>query len=121
MGGKLQLLAKICGVLYLIMGVLGVVAIALGIVILLLQLFGLIPPSISPMSLLMAGLIIIASALILAVGTWPLYAFGQITADLHAIRKDGVHASGAAEVPAVGSAATGTGPSADNPDELPEL
>lgn len=120
-GGKLQLLAKICGVLYLIMGVLGVVAIALGIVILLLQLFGLIPPSISPMSLLMAGLIIIASALILAVGTWPLYAFGQITADLHAIRKDGVHASGAAEVPAVGSAATGTGPSADNPDELPEL
>ena len=120
-GGKLQLLAKICGVLYLIMGVLGVVAIALGIVILLLQLFGLIPPSISPMSLLMAGLIIIASALILAVGTSPLYAFGQITADLHAIRKDGVHASGAAEVPAVGSAATGTGPSADNPDELPEL
>ena len=120
-GGKLQLLAKICGVLYLIMGVLGVVAIALGIVILLLQLFGLIPPSISPMSLLMAGLIIIASALILAVGTWPLYAFGQITADLHAIRKDGVHASGAAEVPVVGSAATGTGPSADNPDELPEL
>ena len=120
-GGSLQLLAKICGVLYLIMGVLGVVAIALGIVILLLQLFGLIPPSISPMSLLMAGLIIIASALILAVGTWPLYAFGQITADLHAIRKDGVHASGAAEVPAVGSAATGTGPSADNPDELPEL
>ncbi len=120
-GGKLQLLAKICGVLYLIMGVLGVVAIVLGIVILLLQLFGLIPPSISPMSLLMAGLIIIASALILAVGTWPLYAFGQITADLHAIRKDGVHASGAAEVPAVGSAATGTGPSADNPDELPEL
>ena len=120
-GGKLQLLAKICGVLYLIMGVLGVVAIALGIVILLLQLFGLIPPSISPMSLLMAGLIIIASALILAVGTSPLHAFGQITADLHAIRKDGVHASGAAEVPAVGSAATGTGPSADNPDELPEL
>ena len=120
-GGKLQLLAKICGVLYLIMGVLGVVAIALGIVILLLQLFGLIPPSISPMSLLMAGLIIIASALILAVGTWPLYAFGQITADLHAIRKEGVRASGAAEVPAEGSAATGTGPSADNPDELPEL
>ena len=35
-GGKLQLLAKICGVLYLIMGVLGVVSIVLGIVILLL-------------------------------------------------------------------------------------
>ena len=45
-GGKLQLLAKICGVLYLIMGVLGVVSIVLGIVILLLQLFALIPPSI---------------------------------------------------------------------------
>ena len=69
----------------------------------------------------MTGLIIMASALILAVGTWPLYAFGQITADLHAIRKEGVHASGAAEVPAVGSAASGTGTSADNPDELPEL
>ena len=120
-GGKLQLLAKICGVLYLIMGVLGVVSIVLGIVILLLQLFGLIPPSIEPTSLLMTGLIIMASALILAVGTWPLYAFGQIPADLHAIRKDGVHASGAAEVSAVGSAASGTGASADNPDELPEL
>lgn len=120
-GGSLQLLAKICGVLYLIMGILGVVAIVLGIIILLLQLFGLIPPSFDPLSLLMAGLAIIVSALILAVSTWPLYAFGQITADLHAIRKEGVRASGAAEVPAVGSAATGTGPSADNPDELPEL
>lgn len=120
-GGSLQLLAKICGVLYLIMGILGVVAIVLGIVILLLQLFGLIPPSFDPLSLLMAGLAIIVSALILAVSTWPLYAFGQITADLHAIRKEGVRASGAAEVPAEGSAAPGTGPSADNPDELPEL
>lgn len=120
-GGSLQLLAKICGVLYLIMGILGVVAIVLGIIILLLQLFGLIPPSFDPLSLLMAGLAIIVSALILAVSTWPLYAFGQITADLHAIRKEGVRASGAAEVPAEGSAATGTGTSADNPDELPEL
>ena len=120
-GGSLQLLAKICGVLYLIMGILGVVAIVLGIIILLLQLFGLIPPSFDPLSLLMAGLAIIVSALILAVSTWPLYAFGQITADLHAIRKDGVRASGAAEVPAEGSAAPGTGTSADNPDELPEL
>lgn len=120
-GGSLQLLAKICGVLYLIMGILGVVAIVLGIIILLLQLFGLIPPSFDPLSLLMAGLAIIVSALILAVSTWPLYAFGQITADLHAIRKEGVRASGAAEVPAEGSAAPGTGPSADNPDELPEL
>ena len=120
-GGSLQLLAKICGVLYLIMGILGVVAIVLGIIILLLQLFGLIPPSFDPLSLLMAGPAIIVSALILAVSTWPLYAFGQITADLHAIRKEGVRASGAAEVPAEGSAAPGTGPSADNPDELPEL
>lgn len=120
-GGSLQLLAKICGVLYLIMGILGVVAIVLGIIILLLQLFGLIPPSFDPLSLLMAGLAIIVSALILAVSTWPLYAFGQITADLHTIRKEGVRASGAAEVPAEGSAAPGTGPSADNPDELPEL
>lgn len=120
-GGSLQLLAKICGVLYLIMGILGVVAIVLGIIILLLQLFGLIPPSFDPLSLLMAGLAIIVSALILAVSTWPLYAFGQITADLHAIRKEGVRASGAAEVPAEGSAAPGTGTSADNPDELPEL
>lgn len=120
-GGKLQLLAKICGVLYLIMGILGVVAIVLGIIILLLQLFGLIPPSFDPLSLLMAGLVIMASALILAVGTWPLYAFGQITADLHAIRKEGGRVSGAAEVPAVGTTAPGTGASADNPDELPEL
>lgn len=42
-GGKIQLVAKICGLIYLILGLLGVAVMALSIVILLLQLFGLIP------------------------------------------------------------------------------
>lgn len=117
-GGKLQLLAKICGLIYLILGVVGAFVMALSVVLLLLQLFGLIPPYFSPVSLLLSGLITVVSALILAVGTWPLYAFGQMAADMHAIRKSGVDHAGAGEaaVPEAGASAEG-----DNPDELPEL
>lgn len=117
-GGKIQLVAKICGLIYLIVGLLGAVVMALSVVLLLLQLFGLIPPYFSAASLLLSGLIAVVSALILAAGTWPLYAFGQITADVHAIRKEGV-ASGKAE----GAAVPVSDRSADsaNPDELPEL
>ena len=110
-GGKLQLLAKIGGALCLILGILGVVVMILGVLVLLLQLVGLIPSYFDPMSLLLGGLIGVVSALLLAVSTWPLYAFGQIVADLHAIRKGGV-----APEPAEQSAA-----SRENPDELPEL
>lgn len=117
-GGKIQLVAKICGLIYLIVGLVGALVIALSVVVLLLQLFGLVPPYFSPVSLLLSGLIAVVSALILAAGTWPLYAFGQMTADVHAIRKEGV-ASGKAE----GAAVPVSGNSAEqaNPDELPEL
>ena len=113
-GGKLQLLAKIGGALCLVLGILGVVLILLGVLVLLLQLVGLIPSGFEPTSLMLGGLIGVVSALILAVSTWPLYAFGQITADLHAIRKGGI--SAAAPESAAQPAA-----SRENPDELPEL
>ena len=113
-GGKLQLLAKIGGALCLVLGLLGVVLILLGVLVLLLQLVGLIPSGFEPTSLMLGGLIGMVSALILAVSTWPLYAFGQITADLHAIRKGGIFT--AAPESAAQSAA-----SRENPDELPEL
>lgn len=121
-GGKLQLLAKISGVLCLILGLLGVVMMLLSILLLLLQLFGLIPPYFEPLSLLLGGLAAVVSALLLAVGTWPLYAFGQIVSDLHAIRKDGVQASGTAgETAETGSADPKASAAQENPDELPEL
>lgn len=85
---------------------------------LLLQLFGLIPPYFSAVSLLLSGLIAVVSSLILAAGTWPLYAFGQITADVHAIRKEGV-VSGKAEGAAVPVSDHSAEPA--NSDELPEL
>ena len=113
-GGKLQLLAKIGGALCLVLGILGVVLILLGVLVLLLQLVGLIPSGFEPTSLMLGGLIGVVSALLLAVSTWPLYAFGQITADLHAIRKGGI--SAAAPESAAQPAA-----SRENPDELPEL
>ena len=117
-GGKIQLVAKICGLIYLILGLLGVVVMALSVVLLLLQLFGLIPLYFSPVSLLLSGLITVVSALVLAAGTWPLYAFGQMTADVHAIRKEGV-ASAKTEGAAVPVSDHSAEPA--NPDELPEL
>ena len=113
-GGKLQMLAKIGGALCLVLGILGVVLILLGVLVLLLQLVGLISSGFEPTSLMLGGLIGVVSALLLAVSTWPLYAFGQITADLHAIRKGGI--SAAAPESAAQPAA-----SRENPDELPEL
>lgn len=121
-GGKLQLLAKISGVVCLILGLLGVVMMLLSVLLLLLQLFGLLSPYFEPLSLTLSGLIAVVSALLLAVSTWPLYAFGQIVADLHAIRQDGVRASGTAgEAEGTGSAAPKASAAQENPDELPEL
>lgn len=113
-GGKLQLLAKIGGALCLVLGILGVILILLGVLVLLLQLVGLIPSGFEPTSLMLGGLIGMVSALLLAVSTWPLYAFGQITADLHAIRKGGLFA-------AAPESAAQPAASRENPDELPEL
>ena len=121
-GGKLQLLAKISGVVCLILGLLGVVMMLLSVLLLMLQLFGLLSPYFEPLSLTLSGLIAVVSALLLAVSTWPLYAFGQIVADLHAIRQDGVRASGTAgEAEGTGPAAPKASAAQENPDELPEL
>ena len=111
-GGKLQLLAKISGFFCLLLGAVGVFLAALSVLLLVAQLVGLVPPQISPMPLLIGGLGSVLSALLLAVGTWPLYAFGQITRDLHAIREGGASAPAAAPEPKR---------QPENPDELPEL
>ncbi len=71
-GGKLQLLAKISGVLCLILGLLGVVIMLLSVLLLVLQLFGLLSPYFEPLTLTLSGLIAVVSALLLAVSTWPL-------------------------------------------------
>ena len=115
-GGKLQLLAKIGGAICLILGLLGVLCALLSLLLLLLQLVGLIPPYFSPWTLLLSGAICVVSALLLAVGTWPLYAFGQITRDLHDIRGSGIPSAAPRE-----EASSASRPEDDNPDQLPEL
>lgn len=119
-GGKLQLLAKINGFFCLILGLLGLVVVLIGILVFLLQLISLLTSFPSPFPLLMVGAIMMVSALLLAICTWPLYAFGQMVNDVHDIRTDGTptaQKSGAEPRPAAESSAS----EAENPDELPEL
>ena len=62
-----------------------------------------------------------SAAWALAVSTWPLYAFGQITSDVHAMKEGGgqpgAAPAGAGSQPVREAAA----PRPENPDELPEL
>ena len=111
-GGKLQLLARISGFFCLLLGAVGAFLAGLGVLLLAAQLVGLAPPQISPMPLLAGGLGAVLGALVLAVGTWPLYAFGQITKDLHAIREGGA---------GITPAAPREERRPENPDQLPEL
>ena len=69
-GNKVCKLAKICGVI-------GIVCIVIGLILALyyqsdLELIG--------------GLVIIVLGVISLLGSWPMYAFGQITNDVHAMR-----------------------------------
>ena len=56
------------------------------------------------------------SCLLAAVGTWPLYAFGQITSDIRAMRNRDY-----AENPSPADKAGRERLESINPDELPEL
>ena len=69
------------------------------------------------------GLLGVLACVLLAVFTWPLYAFGQITSDVHAMKEDGGQpGTGAASAAAASQPARETAaPRPENPDELPEL
>ena len=76
--------------------------------------------------LILMGLVGMLSSVILAVGSWPLYAFGQITSDIREIKTHGLSAAPAAsaapqtEDPKQTQSAAA--PQAEeNPDDLPEL
>ena len=122
-GGCLQMLAKIQGVICLVCGLICLAVAALGVILLLLQLVGFIPPEIDGVTLILSGLLGVLACVLLAVLTWPLYAFGQITSDVHAMKAGGGQlGAGAASAGADSQPARETAaPRPENPDELPEL
>ena len=70
-GDKLQMLAKVCGVI-------GLVGAAIGVLLMLLS--GFDDEAIA------AGLVCIVSGIASLVSSWPLYAFGQLVNDVHSMR-----------------------------------
>ena len=123
-GGSLKMLAKIYGVLCLIAFLLFAVVAALGVLTFLLALVDL--SDMEGTELILMGLVGMLSSVILAVGSWPLYAFGQITSDIREIKTHGLSAAPAAAAPpqaeASQQAQSAAAPQAEeNPDDLPEL
>lgn len=114
-GGSLQRLAKFQGFLCLVVGGLSAACTALGLI-------GFVLSSVLDMRyerytftmLLLIGAIGVVSALLLAISTWFLYAFGQITSDIRTLRDGGISLGGAGAAPV-------SRPQEENPDELPEL
>ena len=84
-GKKIKMLA-------LITGIIGMLAVIVGLILLLVGCGG-------EDDLLIVGPIVAGSGLVLWVSTWPLYAFGQITEDVH----------------------NGVGKGTSKPEKLPEL
>lgn len=78
-GGKLRALAGI-------LGSIGIIAIGIGLIMIFIY-FGN-----SRSHTLVPGLILGVVGLIEVISTWPLYAFGQLVEDVHAI-KNGSHAT----------------------------
>ena len=115
-GGSLQSLARICGGICLVCAFICLLVTIFGVIVWLLELLGFIPAEFIPFSSITAGLIGMASCLLAAVGTWPLYAFGQITSDIRAMRNRDY-----AENPSPADKAGRERPESINPDELPEL
>ena len=122
-GGSLQMLAKIYGVLCLIVFLLFAVVAALGVLMFLLAMVDL--SDMEGTELILMGLVGMLSSVILAVGSWPLYAFGQITSDLREIKTHGISAAPAAAASPQSEEPKKAQPEApqteENPDDLPEL
>ena len=120
-GCKLQKFVKVAGGIYLVFGAVGLVAIPLGLL--------LLPTAPFQISLALIGggialLIVVAVQIVL---TYPLYAFAQVSADVHAIRNRApaavLPAGAYTEAPAQQSQEQAA-PAAEeffNPDDLPEL
>lgn len=123
-GGSLKMLAKIYGVLCLIAFLLFAVLAALGVLMFLLAMVDL--SDMEGTEMILAGLVGMLSSVILAVGSWPLYAFGQITSDIREIKTHGLSAAPAAAAAPQSEepkqAQSAAAPQAEeNPDDLPEL
>lgn len=122
-GGSLKMLAKIYGVLCLIAFLLFAVVAALGALTFLLSLVDL--SDMEGTELILMGLVGMLSSVILAVGSWPLYAFGQITSDIREIKTHGLSAAPAAAAAPQAEEPKQSQPAApqtgENPDDLPEL
>lgn len=114
-GGGLKMLAKIQGIILLILAILGGLIAVLGVAGYLvctilndydhMSMFLILMPS---------GIGAILFGLLGMLATWPLYAFGQITSDLREIKTKGVASGAAVSEPEFGIRE-------ENPDELPEL
>lgn len=125
-GGKIQKLAKICGFIWLIVGAISAFFAALGLLIFLLQMIGLFDPYMDASGFIFSGLIGLAASLLMAIGTWPLYAFGQITSDVRAMKGNNFiekadNNEEKASEPVQPAAWEGTAVQPENPDDLPEL
>lgn len=117
-GGKLQMLAKIQGIICLVIAGLSAAAFVLGVAGYAIgEIFS--AGAIIQVSrlALMIGAIGAPSGLLLAITTWPLYAYGQITADVRAIKDGGVSVSSAP----IAAVTSPHDENPENPDELPEL
>ena len=115
-GGSLQSLARICGGICLVCAFICLLVTIFGVIVWLLELLGFIPVGFMAFSPITAGLIGMVSCILAAVGTWPLYAFGQITSDIRAMRN-----RNHAENPSPADTADRKMSENINPDELPEL
>ena len=78
---------KVCKVA-IFCGWLGVISIVIGLICLLLWLDG------DDVFMILGGAAI-CSGVLSIISSWPLYAFGQITNDVHAMRESGVNAGAA--------------------------
>jgi hypothetical protein len=115
-GGKLQMLAKVQGVICLVIASLAAITAAIGLCGFLIYYF-FSGTGEYYLRLLVIGLSGIAASFIIALPTWLTYAFGQITKDLREVKDEGLTGSGYLDYcyPDTESA------EAENPDELPEL
>jgi hypothetical protein len=104
-GGRLQLLAKLQAVVCMVLACMSALFAAIGLCGFLVD-FLFVGSYVGYLMYFAVGIAGIAASFILALPTWLLYAFGQITADLREVKDTGGLAAATIE---------------ENPDELPEL
>ena len=105
-GGKLKVLAKLQALLFMVVACLSAIVAAVGLCGFLITFF-FVGFGFENLTIFLMGIGGILASFILALPTWFLYAFGQITADMHEVKENGAMAA----------------PDylEENPDDLPEL